>query len=439
MSRRLLVLGGAATAALALAANASRQDAAARHRGDGARRERDDDRPGPRRRRATRRRRRSRSTCRRGTWRTSASPPARRSARSTPSAQGLMLSPDAVAVPGTIVTDTPASYSRQCTCAPGLHAAVWLLHLDVQGTTLDVPVFVDPTTGRRSAVELEPKLVLCLPNPYEQAQPPGTRAPAGCEARRREADAERRHGHQSDARPGAIVWRSRDHAVDRERREPKRAGDDRGAGDRNDPVVAVAQGEGANDRAAGRRVTNSVLLSGKVLESLTGRQRARRIAFFANGKSAGSAIDRGCAAPSRSKSGLTKHDDVQGDGDGADARDGVREPAPGEPRFPAVASPRRSPATRSRSSTVTVTTEEAVSVAVGPPRNLQLGRRRAPEELVSARGAHGRGAAAPLRRAVRHGRGRLAVLPPAVAGDRGALGRADARRDSSSTRRRRRR
>ena len=92
------------------------------------------------------------------------------------SAQRLMLSPDAVDVPGTIVTDTPANYMDGF-CAPGLHAAVWLLHLNVQGTTVDVPVYVDRTTGNEAPFS-SAKLVLCLANPYEQAVP-NTRAPTG--------------------------------------------------------------------------------------------------------------------------------------------------------------------------------------------------------------------------------------------------------------------
>ncbi len=52
------------------------------------------------------------------------------------------------------------------------------------------------------------------------------------------------------------------------------------------------------------RVTNSVLLSGKVLESLTGISGAK-VAFFANGKSSGAAMTGSAGAFSK-KSGLTK-------------------------------------------------------------------------------------------------------------------------------------
>ena len=40
----------------------------------------------------------------------------------------------------------------------------------VQSNTADVPVFVDPTTGAEAAFS-SAKLMLCLPNPYEQALP----------------------------------------------------------------------------------------------------------------------------------------------------------------------------------------------------------------------------------------------------------------------------
>src|SRR5207247_6886171 len=58
-------------------------------------------------------------------------------------------------------------------------------------------------------------------------------------------------------------------------------------------------------------------------------------------------------------------------------------------------------------------------------RNVQLGRRGTRQELVSARGADGRGTAPLLRRTLRHRGGRFAVLSAAVARGRDELGRAD--------------
>ena len=65
----------------------------------------------------------------------------------TMSVQQLALSPDAIDVAGTMLTDTPSKYAGNL-CAPGKHAAVWLLHVVVQGATFDVPAYVDPTTGQ---------------------------------------------------------------------------------------------------------------------------------------------------------------------------------------------------------------------------------------------------------------------------------------------------
>src|SRR2546422_4822596 len=53
-------------------------------------------------------------------------------------------------------------------------AAVWLLHLTLQGTIFDVPVYVDRTIAGEAAFS-SAKLVVCFSNPYEQAAP-GSRA-----------------------------------------------------------------------------------------------------------------------------------------------------------------------------------------------------------------------------------------------------------------------
>jgi len=51
---------------------------------------------------------------------------------------------------GKVVVDTPANFLGQ-TCAPGTHAAVWLLKIAVGGAETDVPVFVDPAPADVSA------------------------------------------------------------------------------------------------------------------------------------------------------------------------------------------------------------------------------------------------------------------------------------------------
>jgi hypothetical protein len=44
---------------------------------------------------------------------------------------------------GKVVVDNPANYLAQ-TCAPGAHAAVWVLKVSAGGQEVDVPVYVDP-------------------------------------------------------------------------------------------------------------------------------------------------------------------------------------------------------------------------------------------------------------------------------------------------------
>ena len=90
--------------------------------------------------------------------------------------QALAISADAI-IPadGTILTATPSTYVSN-TCAPGTHAAVWLLHVVVSGQTIDVPVYLDPTSGAETALGAA-KLQLCLSDPYENAG--AARAPFG--------------------------------------------------------------------------------------------------------------------------------------------------------------------------------------------------------------------------------------------------------------------
>lgn len=64
---------------------------------------------------------------------------------------------------GTIRTDNPATHAAN-QCAPGPHAAVWVLTLTASGQTLTVPVYVDPTTGTEAAIGAY-KLTVCLPSP----------------------------------------------------------------------------------------------------------------------------------------------------------------------------------------------------------------------------------------------------------------------------------
>src|SRR5438132_4200350 len=95
--------------------------------------------------------------------------------------QALLISADAI-IPadGTVLTADPSSAplmasATQCT-GSAAHAAVWLLHVMVSGQTIDVPVYLDPTSGAEAALGVA-KLQLCLSDPYENAG--AARAPFG--------------------------------------------------------------------------------------------------------------------------------------------------------------------------------------------------------------------------------------------------------------------
>lgn len=64
---------------------------------------------------------------------------------------------------GTITAASPAAHTTN-QCAPGTHAAVWLLSLQAAGQTLTVPVYVDQTVGTETAIGAY-KLTVCLPSP----------------------------------------------------------------------------------------------------------------------------------------------------------------------------------------------------------------------------------------------------------------------------------
>jgi hypothetical protein len=219
------------------------------------------------------------------------------------SAQRLMLSPDAVDVPGTIVTDTPANYMNSF-CAPGLHSAVWLVRLNVQGTTVDVPVYVDRTTGNEVPFS-SAKLVLCLANPYEQAVP-GTRAPTGLML----VDTKLTLSAgmvTNPTLPGSFVWRAVVTPWTANGAAENAPGTIETQSIVNIPSSLKLKAKVQTKRRtkAGRTtVTNSVLLSGKLLEDLSGVAGAR-ITFFANGKTAGSSAT-GSSGAFSSKKSLTR-------------------------------------------------------------------------------------------------------------------------------------
>ena len=75
---------------------------------------------------------------------------------------------------GDVVVDNPANHLTDV-CAPGPHAAVWILRLSVAGQTIALPVYVDPTSGPEAALG-SAKLVTCLGPADVPAGTPGRAA-----------------------------------------------------------------------------------------------------------------------------------------------------------------------------------------------------------------------------------------------------------------------
>ena len=69
-----------------------------------------------------------------------------------------------VAVVGRVVADNPANHPND-QCAPGLHQAVWNLNINVAGTPLTVPLYVDAVTAGPEAAFASAKIQLCLAGP----------------------------------------------------------------------------------------------------------------------------------------------------------------------------------------------------------------------------------------------------------------------------------
>ena len=207
--------------------------------------------------------------------------------------QALAISPDAIIqADGTLLTADPAALVTN-TCSPGTHAAVWLLHVTVSGQTIDVPVYVDPTSGAEAALGVA-KLVLCLSNPYEQAVPPTSRAPFGVKI----IDAKLSLAAGVITNPssgGPYLWRTVITPWTVNGAAPNALGTLEAQSIVNLPsnasLTAKVRTVRKTTTVGGRKrvkVTNSVLLSGKLLEALKGVPGAK-VTFFANGKTAGTA------------------------------------------------------------------------------------------------------------------------------------------------------
>ena len=192
---------------------------------------------------------------------------------STAAATGVVLVAD--------TTDaTVQQTARQCTGASA-HAAVWLVRLTVSTQTLDVHVYVDPTTGTDVRVG-SAKLVFCLPQPYAKALP--AYAPLGTKI----DDLKTTLSAGVFTTPlfaASNVWRT---VV-----TPWAAGGaarDLAATVETQGLVGVPSSLSLQAKLTttrrGLRVTNSVLLSGTLLETLRGVAGAT-ISVFATDRSAG--------------------------------------------------------------------------------------------------------------------------------------------------------
>ena len=219
--------------------------------------------------------------------------------------QALAVSPDVITAQGTMLVGdrtSPALQASAMECTgTATHAAIWLLRIPLSAQTLDVPLFVDPTTAADPPSTSE-KLVLCLPNPYAEARPPITRAPAGAKI----VDAKLKLSAgvlTNPTKAGMYVWRSVITPWTANGFEANIAGTVETQAIVTIPSSLSLKAKVKTVRQR-TRVTNSVLLSGKVLESLQGI-RGARVAFFANGKSAGAATTGSAGAFSK-RAGLSK-------------------------------------------------------------------------------------------------------------------------------------
>lgn len=187
--------------------------------------------------------------------------------------------------------------ATQCTGTP-MHAAIWLLHTVAPGQTLDVPVYVDPTTGAEAAFS-SAKLVLCLPNPYEQALP-GTRAPGGAKVFDTKATLSAGVITNPTA-AGAYLWRAVIAPWSANGPNPNPAGTVEAQAIVTVPASLALKAKVTtirHKRHGRKTVTNSVLLSGKLLENLQGVAGAK-VTIYANDKTAGSTTTNAAGAFSR--------------------------------------------------------------------------------------------------------------------------------------------
>jgi hypothetical protein len=77
---------------------------------------------------------------------------------------------------GTVNVDDPNSATNIANaCSPGTHAAVWILNLSVSGQAIQLPLYVDATTGAETALGAY-RMIICLPPPDVPQGTPGRSA-----------------------------------------------------------------------------------------------------------------------------------------------------------------------------------------------------------------------------------------------------------------------
>jgi hypothetical protein len=107
---------------------------------------------------------------------------------------------------GQAVADAPARYATDPAaqaCAPGAHAAVWVIQLPTPTQTLSLPMYVDPTSGAETSLGAY-KIQVCFPSP----DVPEAQGGALLGAKIVEADVDFLNPFTNPGRVGAYAWRA---------------------------------------------------------------------------------------------------------------------------------------------------------------------------------------------------------------------------------------
>jgi hypothetical protein len=199
--------------------------------------------------------------------------------------QALAISTDAI-IPadGELFADAPANYLTN-SCAPGMHTAVWIIRITVSGVAFNVPIYIDaPPPGAEAGLGAF-KLTACFSDPYVKASP--------TDPQPKVLNAILRPDPTVVVAPtsGTFLWRSVITPWSTTTPAPDAAHTVEAQS-----IVSVPASLSLNAKLRTIRhkrhgrttVTNSVLLSGRLLENLNGVAGVK-VALSANGKSAGSA------------------------------------------------------------------------------------------------------------------------------------------------------